>query len=125
MGLPEWSPDHRRFVDCGFAVEPVNCCCEIVKSHHTRESQLVDGGQLRNKSTDLQDWTRETRQGPGTSSGAFRVGNPLEQIVPISGNAPQTCCGLANRSSEWQRISELSEELNRALDEQGFGREEK
>jgi hypothetical protein len=43
---------------------------------------------------------RETRQGPGTSLGAFRVGNPLEQIVPISDNDPQTCCGLASRSSE-------------------------
>jgi hypothetical protein len=36
----------------------------------------------------------------GTSLGAFRVGNPLEQVVPISDNDPQTCYGLANRSSE-------------------------
>jgi hypothetical protein len=40
------------------------------------------------------DSSRETPQGPGTSLGAFRVGNPLEQIVPISDNAPKPAAGL-------------------------------
>jgi hypothetical protein len=40
------------------------------------------------------DRSRETRQGPGASLGAFRIGNPLEKIVPISDNDPKAAAGM-------------------------------